>query len=1277
MVHNQTALTPECQSECRRILVPRGGGERDGEGLLCRDVSKITLPEGHGTGEAEEPAPREPFSVLATISRFLLAERPALRELLGRVANLVGSALGQPERIAIRVAFDGHQACTHGFSRGCLRLASEFTTVAGKGGTIEVVDLGPVSQPEGPFLREERALVEAVAEVLTAYFDREDADQARGLSETRLRQITENMLDMVVQIDNDQIVQYVSPSGLSTFGYAAEEVLGHEHLEFVHEEDRVTADRLVRQALAGGAAERSELRTRTADGAYIWVEVVGNPLRDNLGRIVGGILAFRDITERRRAEDAIRRSEAHFRSLIENATDIITVIDLQGTIYYESPAIERFTGFTAAETVGRSVFEFVHSEDAGRVVEALRFTLANPGTPAIVRFRFRRRDGSYIVLEAVGHVHAWDEPKLAIVVNSRDVTERERAEEQIRKLSRAVEQSSCMVIITNAQGDIEFINPKFTEVTGYQPEEVIGRNPRILKSGAHPPEFYRAMWETIAAGKTWEGEFCDRKKNGELYWESATISVVRDPDDRITHFLAIKNDITAHKREQACTELLHKVDLQILDGQDVDAIMGLICRRLAEIYGLHLVWFGMKEVDGSVAIHAHSGTVVDLFEIQRPRWDGAPAGQGPTGRAIRSGHIQVTDWDDPQCQPFREWAHRLGQRSTMVLPLSFKGEIVGALSVNSVRENAFDDEIRRHISDVATRMSVALGRAYDLNRLRLQGIALGSAPNAIIIADRRGGIEWANESFCRLSGCSTQEIIGRTPPFLSNGDPGKWLRDTIDGQVPAVETWRGELAQRHRDGHSYIVEQVISPLRDRSGEITHFITIQEDITARKDSELRIDYLAHHDALTGLANRIIFQDFLTRAMQEARRRRRSLALLLLDLDRFKLVNDSLGHHGGDLLLKIVADRLRSCVRGADLVARLGGDEFAIVQVEPEGTEGAAQLARRVLSVLDRPIVLAEREVHTTASIGIMLFPADDASTEQFVKNADLAMYQAKTEGRNNFQFYSSWMNEGVQERLALENGLRAALARQEFVLHYQPVADLGAGMITGVEAFLHWHHPQRGVVIPSQFIPIAEDSGLIVPLGRWVLRQACAQCRAWREAGLPPLRVDVNVSTVQFKRDDVIATVRDALAENGLPPDALGLEVTESLLAADVPATAETLRSLRRLGVHLSLDDFGTGYSSLSYLGHFPFDRLKIDQSFVRGLITDSTDAAIVRAIIGMGHALGMRVVGEGVETAEQRCSLTMEGCDEIQGYLISHPLSAERFAEFLLGYAGRGPTAAE
>jgi diguanylate cyclase (GGDEF)-like protein/PAS domain S-box-containing protein len=733
------------------------------------------------------------------------------------------------------------------------------------------------------------------------------------------------------------------------------------------------------------------------------------------------------------------------------------------------------------------------------------------------------------------------------------------------------------------------------------------------------------------------------------------------------------NDVTADKQEEAAKQLLRDVDLQILDGRPVDAIVPLICRRLAEIYGLSIVWFGVKEADGSVSIRAQGGPLKDFIENQRPRWDDSPPGRGPTGRAIRSGQAQVTDWDDPHCPPFREWARQVGHRSTLVIPLKFKGDVVATLSVNSTRENAFEGENRRQISDVAARMSVALGRAHDLSRLRLQGIALASVPNAIVIADRHGWIEWANDSFCRQSGYALEEIAGRTIASLFDGTPGEWMRIAVQGEIPAAALWRGELTQRHKDGHCYIVDQIITPLRGQDGEITHFVTIQEDITARKESERQIEYLAHHDALTGLANRIVFQDHLARALEQARRGGRTLALHLLDLDGFKIVNDSLGHAAGDQFLKIVSELLRSCVRNCDLVARLGGDEFAVIQADPEGADGAASLARRILKVLDRPFALNGKEVHTTASIGITLFTDADASVEQLVTNADIAMYRAKGEGRNNFQFYSPWMHAEIQGRLALENALRTALARQELVLHYQPQLDLESGRISAVEALLRWQHPERGLVMPSDFTRIAEDSGLIVPLGRWVLRQACAQCQAWRAAGLPRLGIHVNVSAAQFTRDDITSAVSEVLAETALPPPSIAVEVTESLLARDTLAAAEALHGLRRLGVQLSLDDFGTGYSSLSNLARFPFDELKIDKSFVRGALTESKDAAIIRAIIGMGHALGMRVVAEGVERPEQERALKAAGCDAIQGYLISPPQSPDRMSEFLSAYATRGP----
>jgi PAS domain S-box-containing protein len=737
-----------------------------------------------------------------------MVERSSTTELLRQIAAMLPAAFRDPGQVSVRVAFDGHEACSPRFGQGRARLASAFTTADCKRGKIEVITSERASRSEDRFLGEERTLVETVAELLCAHFDREAEERALRLSKDRLQQITDNMLDMVTQTDCAGLIRYVSLSGLTTYGYPAESLLGSHVLDYIHHEDRQEADGVLQQVFGGGAFVRSELRTRKADGSYIWIEVLGNPLRDDSGRIVGGIFAHRDVTNRRRAEEALRRSEAHFRSLIENASDIITVIDAQGTMAYQSPACERLTGFTNAELLGRSAFEFIHPDDVGRAIEALRCALANPGMPEIVRFRFRRRDGSYLVLEAVGHVQKGENASQAIVINCRDVTEREGAEERLRKLSRAVQQSTSSVVITDVRGDIEFINPRFTEVTGYRPEEVMGRNPRVLKSGVHATEFYRELWATISAGAEWKGELCNRKKSGELYWESATISPVRDPDGRITHFLAIKNDITVWRREQALNELHHEVDLQILDGRNVDAIMDFICGRLVEIYGFALAWYGVKELDGSVSVRTHRGLDPGDLCTRPIRWDDTPEGQGPAGAAIRTGQLQVAGCDETPCKAFREWAHQLGLRTVMVIPLSLNGQIVGTLAVYSEREHAFDGAIRNHMTDVATRMSVALWRAHDQSRLRLQGVALSSAPNAIIIADRRGCIQWANQSFIQLSGFPMEEMIGRSPSFLTDGEPGRWMRNAVRETVGAEETWMGELAQCHRDGHSYTVKQI-------------------------------------------------------------------------------------------------------------------------------------------------------------------------------------------------------------------------------------------------------------------------------------------------------------------------------------------------------------------------------------------------------------------------------------------------------------------------------------
>lgn len=487
-------------------------------------------------------------------------------------------------------------------------------------------------------------------------------------------------------------------------------------------------------------------------------------------------------------------------------------------------------------------------------------------------------------------------------------------------------------------------------------------------------------------------------------------------------------------------------------------------------------------------------------------------------------------------------------------------------------------------------------------------------------------------------------------------------------------------------GDTHSADRVVSAhtqvVCDDQGRVVRLLGTLQDVTERKQAEEQIRYLAYFDSLTGLANRQLFRERVTQAFTLAKRHRRQLAVLFLDLDDFKRINDTLGHNVGDLLLKAIANQLRGILRGADgvtqptsqvsngnnEVARLGGDEFMILLSEIRQAEDAAVVARRILEKLSEPLHLAGHNVFVTPSIGIAVFPHDGEEVDTLFKNADTAMYYAKRAGKNAYQFYDDSMNKAALERLTLENALRSALRNNEFSLHYQPQLDLMSGSIVGVEALLRWHNPVLGHVSPGDFIPLAEETGLIIPIGTWVLKTACAQAKAWHTQGLKPLRVAVNLSVRQFMQTDLPEQIAAILNETGLAAPYLELELTESLLMQDVEQAIVTMDALKTMGVRLAIDDFGTGYSSLSYLKRFPIDRLKIDQSFVRDITSDPNNAAIALAVVSMAHSLKLGVVAEGVETHSQEAFLRSKLCDEIQGFHISHPLPPKKLAKLIQWY---------
>jgi diguanylate cyclase (GGDEF)-like protein/PAS domain S-box-containing protein len=518
----------------------------------------------------------------------------------------------------------------------------------------------------------------------------------------------------------------------------------------------------------------------------------------------------------------------------------------------------------------------------------------------------------------------------------------------------------------------------------------------------------------------------------------------------------------------------------------------------------------------------------------------------------------------------------------------------------------------------------------------------------------------------RKVGLEVDENIGKTRWDMERVHMTEEERRAQKELMEAHQPFQDFVYQRSdANGNLHTISISGRPIFDEEGRFTGYRGTGKDITEQKKVEDQIRHMAHHDALTELPNRVLLHDRIGQAIAQARRNSRVAALLVIDLDRFKNINDSLGHQVGDGLLRTVAERLVACVRGADTVARMGGDEFVVVLTDLKRAEDAGPIAQKILGALPRPVDIEGHELRVTTSIGICAYPHDGEDVETLVRNADAAMYHAKQTGRNNFQFFTRQMNIAANQRLLLERDLRLALEREEFTLYYQPQLDLKTGGIVGFEALIRWPHPQRGMIAPADFIPVAEETGLITPIGEWALRRACTQARGWQTLGYPKLQVSVNCSAQQFRLAGLVDMVARTLRETGLPASTLELELTESIIVEHTEHVMAKFEALDQMGVKLSIDDFGTGYSSLGYLKRFAIHELKIDQSFVRDVSTDPDDAAIVSAIIAMSHGLGLRVVAEGVETAEQLAFLKKAGCDWAQGYYFRRPLPAEEIEPLL------------
>jgi len=600
-------------------------------------------------------------------------------------------------------------------------------------------------------------------------------------------------------------------------------------------------------------------------------------------------------------------------------------------------------------------------------------------------------------------------------------------------------------------------------------------------------------------------------------------------------------------------------------------------------------------------------------------------------------------------------------------------QLVGYLKKEKERVDRINDQLEMRVMERTAALSESNAdlqkeiaeRKRTEEALCLAAAVFENTTEGAMVTDTKHRIVAVNKAFTEITGYEQGDVVSKTPQVLRSGKHDEPFYAAISASIIKTGRWKGEVWNRRKNGEIFPVWLNISTVADNFGQVTHYVSLFSDIAPIKESQAQLERLAHHDALTGLPNRLLFHARLEHALERARREGGLVAILCFDLDHFKNINDSLGHPAGDRLLQVVTKRLLDTVRKEDTVARFGGDEFTVLLEELQESKGAGIVAEKALNVLADPFDLDGHEAYVSGSVGISLFPDDGQDVTTLLKNADSALYRAKEHGGNSYHFYTKDLTTAAFKRLALESSLRRAVERGEFTLYYQPQLALNDGHIVGAEALVRWQHPELGLVLPAEFIPMAESTGLIVKLGEWVMNTACAQAKAWQKEGLPPMRIAVNISSVQVNRGEIITTVERVLHETGLDPQYLELEITEGLIMQQTHQTIAILDDLKAMGVMLAIDDFGTGYSSLSYLKRLPLHCLKIDRSFVCEIPGDSEDMAITRAVIALGNSLQLVVIAEGVENETQLEFLRSNGCDEAQGYLYSAPVPAADFAAFV------------
>jgi diguanylate cyclase (GGDEF)-like protein/PAS domain S-box-containing protein len=1107
------------------------------------------------------------------------------------------------------------------------------------------------------------------------------------ITERKYAETARARLAAIVENSNDAIISRMLDGTILSWNAGAEKMLGYTAAEAIGQSIALTLppDRPPNQARNNEIVLRGEVVVResdrmTKDRRLIDVLTSHSPIRDSAGNIVGSSVILQDITALKQAQTAVKESEERFRATFDQAAVGIVHTSLDGRYSKVNQKFCDMLGYGESELLGRLVTDFTHPDDRETGRQYRQLMLERKLDKFSEEKRYLRKDGSVIWTNRTVSLarDAAGEPMYFIRVIE-DITDRKEAEERYRA---TFDNAPVGIMHTAVEGyGILRANRKLCEMLGYTHDELLDMTSTEL---VHPD--YRFTDEAKYRTQLMKDEVpafsSERKylrKDGSSIWVNRTVSLVHDAAGKPLYFIRIIEDITERREAEKAlrdSETRYRSVIAVMaEGVFVRDNKGRIvtCNASAE----RIIGRSLEQMRGSLYFDPS-------WEAIREDGSAFPDDERPVNVVLRSRAAQsnvtmglrkadgTVLWLVTNAQPLFEGPDTapggvvttitdVTQRKQAALRQMMEHRVTRLLS----EAESLEESIPGILQTICETLGCACGACWlwDENKQKrvcaeswgvqsaeiAEFLALNLKPRQLPRA--AGGLlnrVWSDGEPVWIADITKDATFRRAPIAIKAGLHGAFafpLRfgDDILGVMEFFSRY-----SRPAD------DVLLLSARSIGSQIGQFL-------ARRKAEERVSHLAHFDELTGLSNRSTFNQRLQHAIAQAQRHAKPLAVLFIDLDRFKIINDTLGHDAGDRVLREVAQRFGACLRESDTVARLGGDEFVVLIEELPDLMHVTAVAQKILAAVAETFVVEAQEFRITASIGISTYPDDSEDMPTLLKNADIAMYRAKEQGKNNYQFYSAQMNVHSVERLTLESSLRRAVERNEFLLHYQPKIDMGSGRITGVEALVRWQLPAKALVSPAQFIPLAEETGLIVPIGEWVLKTACARNKAWQDNGMPALRMAVNLSPRQFVHEKLLHDVARVLEETGLDPTTLEFEITESMVMHNPEHAVKLLNELKAMGIHLSIDDFGTGYSSLSHLKRFPIDSVKIDRSFIRDIPGDADDAAITQAIIAMAHGLRLTVIAEGVETTEQVRFLRDHGCDEIQGYYFSKPLPEVEF----------------